>query len=172
MLTLTIAMLLLMLAALPTLMVYSNLPLFHRAVAARVDVGKLDGGVSVLIPARNEEPGIGAAICSALASIGVDVEVVVMDDHSTDCTASVVEELAGTDSRVRLVRAPDLPGDWNGKQHACWHLSQIAKFDRLLFMDADVRLEPSAIARLVAEQTLSGCSLLSGFPRQLTPTLA
>ncbi|MEZ6075255.1 MAG: glycosyltransferase [Pirellulaceae bacterium] len=88
-------------------------------------------GVSVLIPARNEEQGIGVAVCSALATIGVDVEVVVMDDHSTDCTAAVVEELSGTDARVRLVRAPELPSDWNGKQHACWRLSQAAKFEPL-----------------------------------------
>lgn len=171
-LTLVFALMLFSLAALPTLMVYSNLPRFHRTVDKGDSTRRVDGGVSVLIPARNEEQGIGAAVCSALATIGVDVEVVVMDDHSTDCTAAVVEELSGTDARVRLVQAPDLPSDWNGKQHACWRLSQTAKFERLLFMDADVRLEPAAIARMVAEQTRSGCSLLSGFPRQLTPTLA
>lgn len=133
---------------------------------------RVDGGVSILIPARNEELGIGAAVRCALATTGVEVEVVVMDDHSTDDTIDVVEELSRNDPRVRLIRAPDLPSGWNGKQHACWQLSHAAKFDRLLFMDADVRLEPTAVARLLAEQSLSGCNLLSGFPRQLTPTLA
>ncbi len=153
-------------------MVYWNLPLFHRAMAVGDYAQQVEGGVSILIPARNEELGIGEAVCSALATIGVEVEVVVMDDHSTDCTAAVVEELSGSDSRVRLISAPNLPEDWNGKQHACYQLSRFAKFNRLLFMDADVRLESTAVARLVAEQKYSGCSLLSGFPRQLTPTLA
>lgn len=167
-----LALMPLCLAALPTVMVYWNLPLFHRAAEAGDDARPVDGGVSILIPARNEERGIGKAVCSALATIGAEVEVIVMDDHSTDGTAAVVEELSRSDARIRIVHAPNLPSDWNGKQHACWQLSQVAKFDHLLFMDADVRLEPVAVARLVAEQTRSGCSLLSGFPRQLAPTLA
>lgn len=172
MLTFLFALTLLCLAGLPTLMVYWNLPQFHRA--ARADDRSKQGPqrVSVLIPARNEAQGIAHAVRSVLNNTGVQLEVIVMDDHSADDTAVIVEELARADPRVRLVRAPELPSDWNGKQHTCWELAQIANCERLLFMDADVRLEPTAVERLVAEQNASGCSLLSGFPRQVTPTPA
>ena len=93
--------------------------------------------VSVLIPARDEEEAIGAAVRSVLGSVGVAVEVVVMDDHSTDGTAGVVRGLL--DGRVRLEQAPGLPTGWNGKQHACWALAHAAQHDVLCFVDADVQ---------------------------------
>lgn len=176
--TLLFALSLLFLAALPALMVCWNLPRFHRAACSDAAQSTADtvshnaGRVSVLIPARNEEAGIGQAVRSVLASTYPELEVVVLDDHSTDCTAAIVQELALADPRVRLLRAPPLPGDWNGKQHACWHLAQAASNERLMFIDADVRLEPTAVQRLVLQQELTGCSLLSGFPRQITLTTA
>src|SRR5690606_30930355 len=109
---------------------------------------------------------------SVLASAYPEFEVVVLDDDSTDRTAAIVQELALADPRVRLLRAPPLPDDWNGKQHACWHLAQAASNERLMFIDADVRLEPTAVQRLVLQQDLTGCSLLSGFPRQITLSTA
>jgi hypothetical protein len=130
--------------------------------------------VSVLIPARNEEQGIRAAVESALASRGVHVEVLVMDDHSGDRTAQIVERMAGAGQdgyrTVRLLRAPDLPSGWNGKQHACARLAEAASHDWLVFMDADVRLEPDALARMVAFMQESQADLGSGIPRQLTGT--
>ena len=66
--------------------------------------------------------------------------------------------------------APPLPPGWAGKQHACYALSKLASHDILTFLDADVRLEPEAIARLVAFQRASGAALVSGFPRQETLT--
>lgn len=180
--TLLFALALLCLAGLPALMVCWNLPQFHRAeslgetqgvAASAVDTAtRTASSVSVLIPARNEQAGIGAAVSAVLASSQVDLEVIVADDHSTDRTATIVHELALADPRVRMICVPQLPSDWNGKQHACWHLAQAAKFERLLFMDADVRLEPRAVQRLVSEQDRTNCNLLSGFPRQITPTAA
>src|SRR5262245_8233303 len=68
--------------------------------------------VSVLIPARNEELSIASAVRAALASRDVDLEVVVLDDHSTDRTAEVISNIARTDRRVRLISAPPLPPGW------------------------------------------------------------
>jgi len=127
--------------------------------------------VSILIPARNEEVGIRAAVESVLASEGVDLEVMVLDDHSTDRTAAIVRELVAHDSRVRLEPAPPLPAGWCGKQHACSTLAGLARFDVLTFLDADVRLAPDAVARLAAFQASTGAGLVSGFPRQETGTL-
>lgn len=130
--------------------------------------------ISVLIPARDEERGIVAAVESVLASTGVQFEIIVMDDCSTDRTAALVAELAQSDSRVRLEHAPSLPRGWNGKQHACWALAHAARHtaidDLLCFVDADVRLEPQALVRMAQLLKTRGCGLVSGFPHQETGT--
>jgi glycosyltransferase involved in cell wall biosynthesis len=130
----------------------------------------LPGAVSVLIPARNEEGVIGASIASLLASRGVQIEIVVLDDASTDRTAEIVREFAARDSRVRLESSPPLPGGWNGKQHACYALAAVARTNILCFLDADVRLAPEALAYMSAFMMRSGSDLVSGFPRQETET--
>ena len=130
----------------------------------------LPGAVSVLIPARNEELAIGASIASLLASRGVGIEIIVLDDGSTDRTAEIVRGLAAQDARVHLRSSPPLPRGWNGKQHACHALAAAAGCDILCFLDADVRLEPEALARMGAFLLRSGSDLVSGFPRQETET--
>jgi hypothetical protein len=124
--------------------------------------------ISVLIPARNEESAIAAALESVLASRGIGFEVIVLDDASTDRTAEIVRGIAARDPRVRLESSPVLPRGWNGKQHACYALASLAKSDLLCFLDADVRLAPDALARMVLFLTRSRSDLVSGFPRQET----
>jgi glycosyltransferase involved in cell wall biosynthesis len=131
--------------------------------------------VSVLIPARNEEQGITQSVIAALASRGVDVEVIVLDDHSTDQTEAIIRSLSrqmseADDHRLRYESSAELPVGWNGKQHACFQLAKLATHDRLLFLDADVRLAPEAIAQLVAYQNKHSVALLSAFPSQETGT--
>jgi hypothetical protein len=124
--------------------------------------------VSVLVPARNEEAAIGRLCRDVLASSGVDLELVILDDDSRDATAAIVNEIAAADPRVRLVRGQPLPAGWCGKQHACWQLSQAARHDTWVFLDVDVSPTPDAIARAVAFLETSGVALAGGFPRQLT----
>lgn len=124
--------------------------------------------VAVLIPARDEELTIGDCLRSVLASHEVDLEVVVLDDDSADRTVAVVLSIMAQDSRVRLVQSGELPRGWNGKQHACWALAHETDAPVMLFLDADVRLQPWALARCVAARRVSGVALLSGFPRQIT----
>jgi glycosyltransferase involved in cell wall biosynthesis len=126
---------------------------------------------SILIPARNEECGIARAIEAALANTGVELEVVVLDDHSDDRTAAVVEVLAARDARVRLVPSEPLPDGWCGKQFACHQLAHHARYPLIVFVDADVRLAADAVSRLAAFLELSRADLISGFPRQETGTL-
>ena len=130
-------------------------------------------GVSVLIPARDEEANIEACLRAALASRHVDLEVVVLDDGSADRTAAIVKAVATEDPRVRLAAAPPLPSGWNGKQHACQVLSTLATKDFLVFIDADVRLEPSGVASLVQGlgHEPGGADLVSGVPRQVMVTV-
>jgi hypothetical protein len=163
--TLALAVLALLLAGLYAGMTFANL----RAYRPPPPPGPVPPRVSVLIPARDEEANIGPALACALASTGVEIEVVVLDDGSTDRTAGIVQAVAARDPRVRLVPGAPLPPGWVGKQHACWQLSLAARHPLLVFLDADVRVEPEAIARLAAFG--AGLGLVSGFPRQVTATL-
>ncbi len=163
----TVTLAALLLAILPVVSLLRNGLLFRPPLLQFDDTRRQ---VSVLIPARNEEAGIRAAIESVLASEGVELEVVVLDDHSSDQTAAIVRELGAHDPRVRLEPAPPLPAGWCGKQHACYTLAGLARFDVLTFLDADVRLAPNAVARLAAFREATGAGLVSGFPRQETGT--
>jgi glycosyltransferase involved in cell wall biosynthesis len=127
--------------------------------------------VSVLIPARNEEQGIGESLRSILRSDGIELEIVVLDDHSTDATAEIVQRIVSEDDRVRYLASEHLPPGWNGKQHACMQLSKSASFDRMVFLDADVRLTPDGLRKMVLYHERSGAALLSVFPHQVTGTL-
>jgi hypothetical protein len=123
--------------------------------------------ISVLIPARNESANIRATLESVLLNRGVPFEVVVLDDHSTDQTAEIVQEIAGRDSRLRLEVAPPLPHGWCGKQHACHVLAGLARCPILLFVDADVRLSAHAISRIAQfMEQHPEVALASGVPRQ------
>jgi Glycosyl transferase family 2 len=128
--------------------------------------------ISLLIPARDEAVHIDGALTAALASEAVDLEVVVLDDGSTDGTDAKVRAWAACDPRVRLIHGPALPRGWNGKQHACLQLSRSARHDKMVFVDADVRLRPDCLARLAAAIDGRGLDLASGFPRQRTETLS
>jgi len=103
-----------------------------------------------------------------LASCGAELEVVMLDDASSDRTTEIASGIAARDARLRLLHAPPLPTGWNGKQHACWILAQESRASVMLFLDADVRLHPDAIARCEAERRVQALPLLSGFPRQIT----
>ncbi len=127
--------------------------------------------VSILIPARNEQANIGTCLDAALASTGCEVEVVVMDDGSTDRTAEIVGAYAARDARVRLVAAPSLPPGWTGKVHACARLAEAATGTHFLFIDADVRLTPHAAAAMAAHSAEKNIALLSGVPRQEMRTI-
>lgn len=133
------------LAALPAAMTVVNL-----LVLRRPPLPASPPSVAVLIPARNEAAAIGPCVEAALASVGADVEVIVLDDGSSDGTATIVAARAGGEPRLRLETAPPLPAGWNGKQHACHVLAQLTDRPIMLFIDADVRLAPEGAARLAA----------------------
>ena len=84
---------------------------------------------------------------------------------------SIVRQIASEDDRVRCLPSLELPPGWNGKQHACMQLSKAATFDRMAFVDADVRLAPNGLRKLVLYLDRSGAALLSAFPHQVTGTL-
>jgi len=154
-------------AAIPAGLTWQNLKIFRTSPKA-----ESSGPVSVLVPARNEEHVLDGFIRNVLASRDVELELVVLDDASTDTTAQIISQWNDRDPRVRLVRGKKLPQGWCGKQHACYQLAEQARFDTFLFLDADVTVQPDAIARSVAFLNQSQVDLGSGFPHQETPTTA
>ena len=154
----------LVLAAIPFVLGLMNV-FFYRAPRK---VAEAAPPVSVLVPARNEQERIRPTIETVLASRGVELELVIADDHSSDGTVAVVEEYARADSRVRLVHVPKLPTSWGGKMHACHFLSTQPAHEHAVFLDADVTVSPDALARLSQALAEGKSALVSGLPYQET----
>jgi glycosyltransferase involved in cell wall biosynthesis len=122
-----------------------------------------DGGLSVLVPARNEEGNLGACLASILGQGSTVNEVLVYDDHSTDLTGAIAASTG--DSRVRVLAPVPLPAGWFGKTFACAQLSAASRNRWLLFLDADARLEPDACARMLSEVQRRNLTFLSCWPK-------
>lgn len=129
--------------------------------------------VSVLLPARNEAHQIAACLDTVLHQVRVpDLQVIVLDDRSDDGTAERARRAAGGDPRVSVVEGAEPPPGWLGKPHACAQLADRADGSVLVFLDADVRLAPHAVAATVALLRGAGLDLVSPYPRQLALTPA
>ena len=127
------------------------------------DVEPLNDGplVSVVMPARDEERGVRAAVASLAAQEYGPLEVIVVDDESSDATAAEAHA-AGTD-RVRVLAGRPVPPGWVGKSWACHQGFELARGKWLLFTDADVRHAPDTVRRVVAmaeRRRVAGVTLL------------
>jgi chlorobactene glucosyltransferase len=105
--------------------------------------------LSVIVPARNEAMNIGRCLASLRASTYPDLDLIVVDDHSTDDTGRLARTAAGGDPRVRVVAVPDLAPGWLGKQWACAHGASLARGEVLCFTDADTVHAPDLHIRSV-----------------------
>ena len=147
-----------------------NLRQFRRPP---VDPPPVAERVSVLLPLRDEAARVTPCLESLLAQTGVrDLEVLVLDDGSTDGTADVVRRVVGRDPRVRLLTGTPPPAGWWGKAHACHQLAAEATGTVLVFVDADVVLVPTSVAATVAELRWSALDLVSPYPHQLAVTMS
>ncbi|MFN8877103.1 MAG: glycosyltransferase [Gemmatimonadota bacterium] len=117
--------------------------------------------VSVIVPARNEVRNIERLVRSVLATTWPDLELIVVDDHSSDGTGALARTAGHGDPRLVVFEPPSLPEGWFGKQWACWCGAQRATGDRLLFADADTWHAPGLVARMVRAQDDSAADLLS-----------
>src|SRR5713101_5318300 len=127
------------------------------------------GSVTVIVPARNEETVIAACIAS-LANQPEIAEILVVNDQSTDGTASVVSGLMKKISHLRLLESGGLPDGWVGKNHALWVGVQQAKCAWLLFTDADAEHAPDSASRALQIAQEQSAALLSFSPAQATET--
>ena len=129
--------------------------------------------VSILVPARNEEPRLPRCLDSLLAQTYPNFEIVVLDDNSTDGTSRVALERGfSTDAGAarRLLSGAALPPGWTGKGWACHQLAQAARGEYLLFTDADTHHAPDCLATAITHAIEERADLLAAWPRQITLT--
>ncbi|HET9109653.1 MAG TPA: glycosyltransferase [Ktedonobacterales bacterium] len=122
--------------------------------------------VSIIVPARNEQRHLPTLLPSLLQQDYPAIEVIVVDDASTDATGDIAAEWAARDPRLRVIRGHGPPPGWTGKNAACWRGAQAARGAWLLFTDADTCHEPSALRAALALAERHHVSAVSLFPRQ------
>lgn len=120
--------------------------------------------VAVVVPARDEAATLGEAVRSRLRSDYPALDVVIVDDRSTDETGAIADELA-EDPRVRAVHLDELPAGWLGKVHALDAGVAATDSEWLLFSDADVHVEPGTLRRAIHHAEEVGLDLLAVMPR-------
>jgi chlorobactene glucosyltransferase len=122
------------------------------------------------VPARDEEANIGRCLdCLRRQDYPEGcLRILVIDDHSSDATATIVRDLAARDGRIGLVESPPLPYRWVGKSHACWIGARTvaAETEWLCFIDADVAMAPAALSSAIYAASMQHLDLLSLAPRQ------
>lgn len=120
--------------------------------------------LSVVVAARDEERHAERAMTSLLALDYPDLEIVAVDDRSTDATGAILDRLAARDARLRVVHVRALPGGWLGKNHALQRGAEGATGDLVLFTDADVVFRPRALRKAVRLFTERGADHLALIP--------
>ena len=174
-----------MIAVLVLLVAYVSLGLVYWLYAAYAmwrmgrSVARLGSGevpppadspaVSVIVPACNEAAKLEAATRTLLAQDYQPLEVVLVDDRSTDATGEIMDQLAAADARVKAVHVAELPDGWLGKMHALREGLRQAAGELVLFTDADVHFQPDAVATAVAYLLHRKLDYLTALPR-LQPT--
>jgi glycosyltransferase involved in cell wall biosynthesis len=124
--------------------------------------------VSVIVPARNEEACLRDCLASLVSQAGVRVEILVVNDGSTDRTAEIARSFGG----VRVIEGEPPPVGWTGKNNAVWTGAGQATGDWLLFTDADTVHLPGSLARSMAEAQERGADMFSYSPEQEVETFA
>lgn len=127
--------------------------------------------VSIVIAARDEVASAGAAMATRLADDYPELEIVFVDDRSSDGTGEAVSAVAQDDSRLNVVRVDELPPGWLGKVHALNAGVGAATGEWLLFSDADVHLTPGAVRLAVAYALAEGLDMIALVPEYRTGSL-
>ena len=159
-------LLLLILSVLIVLLILCVINLITIQTLTATEDIKNVGKVSVLIPARNEELNITNCISSVLNQTYIDLEVIVLNDNSTDKTPELLKSF--DDTRLRILEGLPLELGWVGKNFACHQLQKSATGSYLLFIDADTELHKSCVASAVKFAETNATDLLSVMPRELS----
>jgi len=126
--------------------------------------------VSVLIPARNEEKNINNCVTSLLRSDYPKLEIIVLDDNSTDGTYDILRELSEHHENLRVIKGKKLPPSWNGKNWACHQLSQAGRGEWFLFTDADTVHKPNSVSTALGVAQKRKSVFVTCIPKFITKT--
>ena len=121
--------------------------------------------VSVVVPARDEGAQVRRALEAKLSDGYPALELILVDDRSTDDTGAQARAVAAADPRVTVTRVDAVPDGWLGKVHALQHGLAHARGEWLLFSDADVHLAPGVLQRLIAWAEADGIDHITALPR-------
>src|SRR6266536_5016614 len=133
-----------------------------------VDLPPTPPEVTIVVPARDEGANLADCLASLVAQTGVRLEILVVDDHSTDRTGEVARSFAG----VRVISPGPLTPGWTGKNNAVVAGAKEARGVWLLCRDADTVHLPGSLARALAEAKENRAELLSYSPEQIVVTFA
>lgn len=125
--------------------------------------------ITVIIPARNEEEWLEATVLSVLSSDYPNLEIILVDDRSSDATPEIMKKLGNLHSKIRLLTITRTPPDWTGKTHALHMAAKEASSGILLFLDADTIVKDEMICKVAEHMTrcdLDAMSVLPGFIRK------
>jgi glycosyltransferase involved in cell wall biosynthesis len=136
--------------ALEGLYAVRQIPVLSRVVPADVQLSNPPPKLSVIVAARNEAQTIEGAVRSLFRQDYPNLELILVNDRSTDGTGAVMDRLAREFPGIRVVHIETLPEGWLGKNHALYTGSRHATGDWLLFTDADVHYDPTTLRRAVA----------------------
>lgn len=142
----------------------------HKYSAAATSVHEHTPTVSVCIAARNETHALAQCLERVLRSDYEKLEILVLDDSSTDDTSLIIKSFAG--AGVRFIPGKPLPAGWLGKNHAYQTLISEASGELLLFIDVDTFIRESTVSKLVHEYQNLGLAMLSVLPRREDPRLS
>jgi len=146
-----------------------NLFTFHRLRPHNETQGTTTPLISILVPARDEEQSIERCIRSLVAQTYERLEILVLDDHSSDATAAIVQRMIDNlplqqQGRLQLLQGEELPSGWGGKNFACHQLAQHASSDYLFFTDADTVHAPKMVTSVFDSMQNRRVSLLTAQP--------
>lgn len=151
-----------------TIVVFVRNLIEFRSLTDQSRVSDHSQTVSICIPARNEEGVIERCVSSAMEQDYTEFEVIVLDDNSTDNTPDILTDLQQQFSSLKVIEGKTKPKDWLGKPWACQQLSEQSESDILVFIDADVWLESTAVSRSV--NALRSSDAITVWPKQKIKT--
>ncbi|HET7144571.1 MAG TPA: glycosyltransferase family 2 protein [Anaerolineales bacterium] len=123
--------------------------------------------ISICIPARDEEQNIRNCVEAVLGQDYPNIEVIVLDDRSTDATLTRLKEIASCDTRLLPISGSNLPEGWAGKPHALFQAAAVARGEWLCFVDADTFLKPNCLSACYARANETKADLFTTMNQQI-----
>jgi chlorobactene glucosyltransferase len=122
------------------------------------------------VPARDEEKNIRRCVEALLSQTYPNLEIIVLDDRSSDATPEILRELATQNDRLKVINGSDLPPGWAGKPHALYQAEKAARGEWLCFIDADTFLIPDALSSCYVKAIETSADLFTIMTFQITGT--